>query len=182
MQIGKILYVKTREEWRSWLEKNHTKETEIWFIFYRKAANKPSVSYNDAVEEALCFGWIDSIVKGVDKERFAQKFSKRKPKSNWSGLNIERMRRLIRVKKMTAAGLKYFDSKLLEEYQFTKDILKELKKDKVVWQNFAKFPASYKRIRISFIEGARNKPEEFKKRLRYFFKMTSQNKTFGMIK
>jgi uncharacterized protein YdeI (YjbR/CyaY-like superfamily) len=95
MQITKTFYAKNRKEWRKWLEKNHGKETEIWLIYYRKSTGKPRISYNDAVEEALCFGWIDSIEKGLDEERFAQRFTPRKPKSNWSALNIERMKILF---------------------------------------------------------------------------------------
>jgi uncharacterized protein YdeI (YjbR/CyaY-like superfamily) len=179
MQIGKTLYVKTRKDWREWLEKNHDKEPEIWLIYYRKAAGKPRIPYNEAVEEALCFGWIDSIEKGIDDERFAQRFSPRKPKSNWSVLNLERMKRLIKKGHMTPAGLKYYPGET--EFKIAPDILKELKKDKQVWENFQKFPGIYQRIRIGFIEMARKRPEEFQKRLNYFLKMTKLNKKFGMV-
>ena len=67
MEIGKTLYVKDRDKWRRWLEKNHAKASEIWLIYYRKSSGKPRVSYNDAIEEALCFGWIDSIAKPIDE-------------------------------------------------------------------------------------------------------------------
>lgn len=182
MKIGKTLYVKNREEWRRWLEKHHNEEQEIWLIFYRKYTNKIPVPYSDAVEEALCFGWIDSIVKGVDKESFAQRFSPRKPKSNWSELNKVRMKKLIKEKKMTPAGLAVFKVDSEEVYKIPADILNELKKDKVVWKNFQKFTESYKRIRVGWIDGARKRPAEFKKRLKYFLKMTEKNKMFGMVK
>ena len=181
MQIGKTLYVKTREEWRSWLEKNHQKESEIWLISYRKFTKKTSVLYNDAVEEALCFGWIDSILKKIDLNSYAQRFSPRRANANWSPMNKERMRRLIKDKKMTPAGLAVFEGNLDKPFEIPTDILKELKKDKEVWKNFQKFSDSYKRIRIGWIDGARKRPEEFKKRLKYFLKMTAQNKTFGMV-
>lgn len=105
MKIGMMLHVANREKWRKWLEKFHDKEKEIWLIFYRKSSGKSSISYNDAVEEALCFGWIDSIEKGIDHERFAQRFTPRKPKSKWSESNKERIERLIKDGKMTKAGL-----------------------------------------------------------------------------
>src|SRR5512136_1214620 len=105
MDLGKTLYVTNREQWRSWLAKNHDKEKEIWLVYYRKSSGKPRIPYNDAVEEALCFGWIDSIQKGIDSERFAQRFSPRKPGSNLSEANRERIRRLIEEKKMTPVGL-----------------------------------------------------------------------------
>lgn len=178
MQIGKTLYVKTRKEWRDWLLKNYNKESDIWLLFYRKASGKERIPYDVAVEEALCFGWIDSIVKKVDDDSFAQRFSVRKPKSNWSTLNLERMKRLIKQKLMTPAGLKYYPGGT--KFVIPSDILKEIKKDKTTWENFQKFDKSYQTIRIGFIEGARTRPEEFQKRLRYFLKMTKQNKKFGM--
>lgn len=179
MNIGKTLYVKTRSEWRKWLEKNHDKESEIWLIYYKKASGKPRIPYNESVEEALCFGWIDSILKGIDDERLAQRYSPRKPKSNWSTLNLERMKHLIKDGLMTPAGLKYYPGETV--FKIPADILKELKKDKETWENFQKFDESYQTIRIGFIESARSRPKEFQKRLTHFLKMTKQNKTFGMM-
>jgi len=105
MKVGKMLYVTNREKWREWLERFHDKEKEIWLVFYRKNSGKPRIPYNDTVEEALCFGWIDSIEKGIDHERFAQRFTPRKPKSQWSETNKERVRRLLKDGKMTKSGL-----------------------------------------------------------------------------
>jgi uncharacterized protein YdeI (YjbR/CyaY-like superfamily) len=105
MEIGKTLYVTTREEWRAWLQKHHATEKDIWLVYYRKDSGKPRISYDDAVEEALCYGWIDSIEKRMDTERFAQRFSPRKPTSNLSQSNKERIIRLISQKKMRKAGL-----------------------------------------------------------------------------
>ena len=104
--MGKTLYVIDRSQWRKWLIKNHNKEKEIWLIYYRKASGKPRIPYNDAVEEALCYGWIDSTVKGMDEERFAQRFTPRRSTSVLSEMNRERIRRLIKGKKMTSFGLK----------------------------------------------------------------------------
>lgn len=102
----KTVYFSNRNEWRKWLEKNHDKEKEVWLVYYRKITEKPTVSYNDSVEEALCFGWIDSIEKGVDAERFMGRFTPRKPKSNWSESNRARAKRLIEQGLMTASGRK----------------------------------------------------------------------------
>ena len=96
MKITKALYVPNRKAWRDWLKKHYKTEKEIWLVYYRKQAGKPRIPYNDAVEEALCFGWIDSTVKTLDAERFAQKFSPRKPGSPYSQPNKERLRRLIK--------------------------------------------------------------------------------------
>ena len=108
----KKFYAKNRTNWRRWLSKNHDKEKEVWLIFYKKASGKPGVGYNDAVEEALCFGWIDSIVHANNDESRVQRFSPRNLKSNWSELNRERARRLIAKKLMTPAGLKLLPADL----------------------------------------------------------------------
>lgn len=112
MQITKTLDIKNRAAWRAWLEKNYDKKDEIWLIYYKrsfstnkKSSGIKSISYDEAVEEALCFGWIDGIEKGIDKDRFAQRFTPRREKSNWSKSNIERVKKLIKMGKMTQAGL-----------------------------------------------------------------------------
>jgi uncharacterized protein YdeI (YjbR/CyaY-like superfamily) len=189
MHVGKTLYVTNRKQWRSWLSKNHKREKEIWLIYYRKESGKPRISYNDAVEEALCYGWIDSIAKPHDKESWYQRFSPRKPKSVLSPMNRERVRRLMKARKMTRAGLEAIQHQLKEKIHYPvstkvilpKDILSALKAEPTVWKNFQKFSASYKRIRVGWIDGARKRPMEFKKRLRYFIAMTAKNKRFGMV-
>ncbi|MDA8130138.1 MAG: hypothetical protein M0011_01405 [Elusimicrobia bacterium] len=95
----------TRKAWRAWLAKHHKSAQEIWLIYYKKASGKPSLDYGAAVEEALCYGWIDSVTKGLDKERFAQRFTPRRAKSVLCASNIERLNRLVARKKMTRAGL-----------------------------------------------------------------------------
>ena len=179
----KTLDVGDREEWRAWLQEHHDKEEEIWVVYYRKASGKPRIPYNDAVEEALCFGWIDSQQRGIDEERFAQRFSPRKPGSPWSEMNKQRLRKLATEGKMTSAGLAAAQGvPLNDRFKVSPDIEKAIKEDRQTWQNFRKFPESYRRIRIAFIEAARNRPEEFVKRLNYFLKMTAQNKRFGYVK
>lgn len=104
MEIGETIYVITGEEFRKWLFKNHQTKKEIWLIQYKKATKKPSINYLDAVEEALCFGWIDGLEKSIDAERYALRFSPRRPKSNWTETNKERARKLIAEGRMTEAG------------------------------------------------------------------------------
>src|SRR5689334_18694376 len=104
MEIGETLYVTTRDDFRIWLEANHKLKKEIWLIQFKKATKKPSLPYVDAVEEALCFGWIDGLEKSMDAERYALRFSPRRPKSNWTDTNKERARRLIAEGKMTESG------------------------------------------------------------------------------
>ncbi|TAK63162.1 MAG: hypothetical protein EPO24_04405 [Bacteroidetes bacterium] len=180
MHLTQTLYLSTRAEWRTWLRKHHKTEKEIWLVYYNKQSGKRRIPYNDAVEEALCFGWIDSTQKKIDADSFAQRFTPRKPKSPWSELNKERAKKLIATKKMTKAGFAALGNALEQPFTFPPDILKTIKADKATWKYFRQFPESYQRIRISFIAGARKRPEVFKKRLSYFIKMTAQNKTFGI--
>ena len=189
MNIGNILDVTDSKDWRAWLAKHHKTETEIWLVYYRKETGKPRISYNDAVKEALCYGWIDSIVRSLDKERFAQRFSVRKKTSGLSQMNKERIRTLIRQKKMTKAGLAavahIFDpeKEKVEEFVIPPDILIPLKENEQAWKIFQKLPDSYKRIRIAFIESRRRHgKEQFQTSLKHFIDMTSKNKRFGFVK
>ena len=186
MEIGKTLYVTHRRQWRSWLAKNRTTAHEIWLIYYKKDSGKPRIPYNDAVEEALCYGWIDSITKPIDEKRWAQRFSPRRKNSVLSEMNKERVRRLIKAGKMTKTGLAIIqhhmdERSIVKRFTLPDDILKKLKTDPVVWRNFKKFPESYKHIRIGWIDASRHRPEIFKQRLQYFLKMTAQNKRYGMV-
>lgn len=97
-------YPKSRKEWRAWLQENHANQTSIWLIYYKKNTNMPGITYSEAVDEALCFGWIDSKSKPIDDEKYMQFFCKRKPNSTWSRVNKEKIRRLIEEKLMTHAG------------------------------------------------------------------------------
>jgi len=104
MEIGETIYVTTADEFRKWLIKNHKDKKEIWLIQYKKATKKPSINYVAAVEEAICFGWIDGLEKSMDAERYVLRFSPRRPKSNWTNTNKDRARRLIAEGRMTPAG------------------------------------------------------------------------------
>ena len=179
MKVTRTLHVTDRKKWRAWLRKHYKTEKEIWLVYYKKETGKPRIAYNDAVEEALCFGWIDSIVKTLDAKRSAQRFSPRKPKSKYSPANKERLRKLVKQRKVIKEVLETLGDILEEKLEIPKDILKAIKGNKEAWNNFQKFSDAYKRIRIGFIDGARKRPEEFKKRLRYFIKMTEKNKQYG---
>jgi uncharacterized protein YdeI (YjbR/CyaY-like superfamily) len=182
VNLGKTLIVKNRNEWRNWLSKNHHTEKEIWLVHYRKTSGKWTISYDEALDEALCFGWIDSTVKKIDDEARAQRYTPRRNNSPISEMNKERVRRLIKLEKMTDFGLAKVEKYMDKKFVFPPDIIKTLKKDKQTWENFSNFPEYYKIIRVAFIEDARKLPEMFKRRLNYFLKMTAQNKKFGMIR
>ena len=137
----------------------------------------------------MCYGWIDSTVKGLDKERFAQRFSKRRKNSALSQMNKERIRNLNAQGKMTKAGLDavahVFDPAAdeAEEFEIPQQILTALKANKQAWRNFQKFPGAYQRIRIAYIESRkRHGAEMYQKALEHFIKMTAQNKRFGYVK
>jgi uncharacterized protein YdeI (YjbR/CyaY-like superfamily) len=179
MKLGKTLLVTDRKAWRKWLKENYKTEKEIWLIYYKKGSGRDRILYNDAVEEALCFGWIDSTVKGIDEERFAQRFSHRKPKSKISPANKERLHKLLKEGKVAKDVLADLGSFSAEKFVIKKDILETIRTNKAAWKNFQKLSAAYKRIRIGFIEGARKRPAEFKKRLNYFIKMTEKGKIYG---
>jgi uncharacterized protein YdeI (YjbR/CyaY-like superfamily) len=181
VKVGKSVYVKNRREWRAWLAKHHKREPEIWLIYYKKNSGKPRIPYNDAVDEALCYGWIDSILKPIDARKYAQRFSPRRATSKLSDMNRERVRRLIKSRRMTKAGKAALQHIEERTFRLPADIAARLKANPAAWRNYQKFPASYKRIRIGWIVAARARREAFEQRLRYFLKMTSQNKRFGMV-
>ena len=104
MEVGETLDVRTRSAWRRWLQRHHARKKEIWLVLHAKASGKPSIAYNDAVDEALCYGWIDSIVKKVGTHSRAQRFTPRREGSPVSEMNKARARRLVRERRMTAAG------------------------------------------------------------------------------
>lgn len=185
MKLGKTLYAANRKAWCAWLSKNHAKAKEIWLIYYRKSSGKPRIPYNDAVEEALCFGWIDGTAKRVDGDRFAQRFTPRRRNSGLSQLNRERIKRLIKEKKMTKAGLAAVSHAFRgdEKFVFPKEILAAIRKDTEAWKNFQKLPESYKRIRVAYIGSRMDRDKEaFEKRLRHFIKMTAKGKRFGFVR
>lgn len=173
--MQEVLFAEDRVALRKWFEVNFQTKKEIWIIFPYKSALKESISYNDAVEEALCFGWIDSIMKSYDHESTIQRYSVRNPRSTYSQLNKERIvwlneRGLIHPSVMDSIG--YI---LEEKYVFPCDIIEEVKSDPNTWTNFNTFSDSYKRIRIAYIEAARSRPAEFRKRLDHFIRKTKSN-------
>lgn len=170
-------YFTHREKWRDWLSKNYDKAQEIWLIYPKVATGKPRIPYNDAVEEALCFGWIDSTVKSFDADHTMQRFTPRHARSGYSQANKERLKWLFREKRLLPAVEDNVGSIVREEFDFPVDILDEIKKDKIAWEYYQRFSDSYKRIRIAYIDSSRKRPDEFKKRLSNFIAKTRENKT-----
>ncbi|HEV8367162.1 MAG TPA: YdeI/OmpD-associated family protein [Pyrinomonadaceae bacterium] len=172
MKIRKTLYVTRREEWRAWLTKHHQSETEVWLIYFKKHTGQPRIPYDHAVEEALCFGWIDSIVKRIDDEKFAQKFTPRRDSTRWSALNKRRLHKLIREGRMTKVGLAKIDLAMLGKEPQTKqskvdlDIPRFVKQALIAntkaWEKFRSLSPSHRKAYIRWIMDA--KKEETRKR------------------
>ena len=174
--MSETFHARNREEWRNWLMENFQKKKLVWLMFPKKSSGIESVSYNDAVEEALCFGWIDSTLKAHDESFSIQRYSVRNPKSTYSQLNKERIKWLHKNGLIHESVMKSVEFILDEEFVFPEDILTEIQKDAETWKNYQNFSDSYKRIRIAYIDIAREYPEHYQKRLNHFLAKTKANK------
>ncbi len=190
MRMTEKLHVANRDDWRTWLRNNHDTKKEVWLIYYKKHTGKPRIPYDDAVEEALCFGWIDSTVKKIDDEKFAQKFTPRKDKSKWSETNKKRARKMIKEGKMTKAGLaKIGEAKSNGEWFKTASVRKQLvipsyiekalAANKEAQDNFTNLANGYKRQLVGWITSAKRE-ETRKRRLTHAIRLLEQNKKLGM--
>lgn len=188
MKITMTLYVQTREDWRAWLQAHHQTEREVWFTFYKKHTGQPSVPYGAAVEEALCFGWIDSLIQRVDDDKYVQKFTPRKNNRNWSALNISRMRKLIEAGRMTEAGLAVIPPGLLEaapgpsvqrELAVPSWMEQALMAHPQAWANFNQLAPSYRRQYIGWVAAAKRDGTR-QRRLEEAIVLLAQNKKLGM--
>ena len=173
------LFVSNRNDWRAWLEANHASAPEIWLIYPRKASGQPRIPYNDAVEEALCFGWIDSITRGIDDQRYSQRFTPRRSGSPLSQTNLERLRRLIERGAVLPNIVESVAGEIEAEFEWPQEIVSALKADEQAWANFQTYSEAYQRIRVAYVESRRNKPEEFAKRLANLVTKTAAGKQFG---
>lgn len=177
-------HAKSRKEWRKWLEKNHQSETSVWLIIYHKTSPVKSVYHDEAVEEALCFGWIDSIAHKRDEESKYQFFAVRKPRSNWSKANRERAEKMIAQGLMQPGGQNMIDLakktgtwEALVDVQnsvIPDDLQRLLQKNKTALKNFMAFPPSSKRIILEWILNAK-KPETRQKRIEETVACASKN-------
>lgn len=173
-----LLRVKTRQELRDWLEEHSTTEKCCRIIV--SMAEQPNViQYVDAVEEALCVGWIDGLKKKISDTELAQRLSPRKKNSHWTELNKERVRRLDKLGLMREEGMKALPDMRPESFTIDKDIESRLKEEEQLYQNFIHFPELYRRIRIDTIQSYRNEPDTFNKRLKKFIEHTRENNMYG---
>lgn len=176
MEQTKTFYTDERRAWREWLAENFETEKEIWFVFPLKASGEKGLSYNDAVEEALCFGWIDSTIKPSDSLHRIQRFTPRRKGSEYSRPNIERLIWLESQGMLHPRIREEVLPLISAPYEFPEDILDEIRADETAWANYEKFSEPYKRIRVAYIDAARKRPEEFRRRLNSFIGKTRENK------
>ena len=154
---------KDRDSWRRWLEKNHESAEELWLILYKKHTGKPSIRLDEAVEEALCFGWIDGKLRRIDGEKHEVRFCPRRKGSVWSEINIDRVKRLAREGRMTKAGLDKFKDvekdprfKLFKrDFEIPQFVIDGLKANKKAWREFERLAPSYKKQYVWYIASAK---------------------------
>jgi uncharacterized protein YdeI (YjbR/CyaY-like superfamily) len=184
------LYISNRKEWRKWLKKNHNIIREVWLIYYKKHTGKPRIPYDDAVEEALCFGWIDSTIKRLDDEKYCQKFTPRNDKSNWSEHNKKRVAKMIRQGKMTKAGMikinaakknGEWNKKIVAEINFKmpSELSQLLSANKKAREFFKELSPSHKKQYIGWIASAK-KEETREKRAGEAIRLLKAKQKLGM--
>ena len=157
MEVTNLLDIHTREELYAWYLENHDKVSDFWLRINRAREPFPGVvGYVDAVEVALCFGWIDSTQKRIDDGKPIQHFTPRRKRSNWCWNNIERCRRLIDLSEMTPAGLAVLPEHDPKNFVFEEWVINALKADPIVWKNFNSFPGVYQRIKVDRIQHYNN--------------------------
>lgn len=153
MEVTNLLDIHTREELYAWYLENHDKVSDFWLRINRAIEPYPGVvAYVDAVEVALCFGWIDSTMKRIDEGKPIQHFTPRRKGCNWCRHNIERCRRLIDIGEMTPAGLAVLPDLDPANFVFEQWVIDALKNDPIVWHNFNSFPSAYRRIKVDRIQ------------------------------
>lgn len=183
---SKGLYFKTRKEWKEWLEKNYDKKNEVWMLRYKKHTKKQCISYEDSVEVAICFGWIDGLVNSIDENSYKQRFTPRRANSVWSLLNKNRAEKMIKNGEMTEAGLKTIeDAKKSNKWQnaytlkknneLPADLKKALMKNETAWRNFQNFSLGTKKFYILWINSS-NKKETRANRIKKVVEKSEQNK------
>ncbi len=187
MKITETLHVTDRAKWRGWLKKNHKSKSEIWLVYYKKHSGKPRIPYDDAVEEAVCFGWIDTNVQRIDDNKYAQKFTPRREGSGWSSTNVRRAEKMISLGRMTAAGLRHFQNagkNLVPPRQKTAvipaDLRKALDSNKTAQRNFENFAPGYRRDYIDWVVAAK-RDETRLKRIKAVVERAAKNTKPGML-
>ncbi len=173
IELEKPLVFASREEWRAWLEAHHADTKQTWLVHCKKGASRPCLRYEEGVEEALCFGWIDGMLRSIDGETFALRYTPRRRGSIWAESNKRRVERLIREGRMTAAGLEsiaqakangQWDAATLDVDTVPPDLELALRAHQSAWRAFAEWPASRKKQYLYWVASAK-RPETRQKRI-----------------
>jgi len=165
----KTLDVRTAAGWRTWLSKNHAAVSEIWLVFHKQHTGRPTIAYNDAVDEALCFGWIDSLIRRLDEDRYARKFTPRKLDSRWSTANRKRYAALKAAGRLMQPGLdrppteKSGDAPKPSLDKLPKYIVQAVKKNKAAWSFFERLAPGYRRQYVAWIDSAKQQTTKLKR-------------------
>jgi uncharacterized protein YdeI (YjbR/CyaY-like superfamily) len=177
-------YPKTRAEWRKWLQKNHEKVKAVWLVMYKKDSGQKSIEYAEAVEEALCFGWIDSVVNKRDEDSRYQYFTLRKPKGRWSALNKKRVAAMLKRGLMTKTGQDMIDLAKktgtwdtlteIDKHTVPPDLQKALNKNKTALKYYEAFPPSARHVILAWIQDAK-RPETRQKRIDETVRLAKDN-------
>jgi len=186
----KTIYLQSAEEWRAWLSENYNKTKEIWLIYYKKHTGKPRVPYQQAVEEALCFGWIDSTVKRIDDDTYMQKFTPRKATSRWSEHNKTRVEKMIRKGKMTTEGFRLVEAAKHNgnwdntytsnlNLELSNNLLSILKNNNRAYDTYLNLAPSHKKNYNNWVMSAK-KEETRLKRVREMISMLTKREIPGM--
>ncbi|WP_163881069.1 YdeI/OmpD-associated family protein [Paenibacillus favisporus] len=177
-EVDRFIPVISREALRVWLQENSKTEKSCW-VLVRMSPQSDTLLYLDAVEEALCFGWIDGVKKKISETELAQRLSPRSKQSSWTELNKERVRRLEKLGLMTDEGRKVLPDMNYDSFRIDPVIEQRLQEEKQVYENFMAFPDLYTRVRIDTIQSYMNQPELFQSRLDKFITHTRENKMYG---
>ena len=187
MQLTQTFHASDRSTWRAWLEENHASAREVWLIYDKSRTGQPCISYEESVEEALCFGWIDSLIHSIDNDRYARKFTPRRTGSPWSETNKRRVSKIIAERRMTPAGLAKIDypldepppAKVKSELVIPEWISLGLKPSAAAWENFCNLPPSHKKRYLAWLTSAK-KEETRLRNLEKAIRMLEQNMRLEM--
>lgn len=187
----KKLYFQTREEWRAWLSENHASENEVWLVYYKKGTGKPSMKYGESVEEAICFGWVDSIIKKIDEERYVRKFTPRREDSAWSESNKKRAEKMIKQDLMTEHGLRLVDTAKVSgkwdektkrpelTSKMSPEFRRALDENPKAKQAYGSMPRSHQKEYLGWIETTK-RPETRQRRIAESIRLLEKNEKLGL--
>jgi uncharacterized protein YdeI (YjbR/CyaY-like superfamily) len=181
----KTLDARNCEQWREWLVKHNDSESEVWLVFNKRQTGRPSIAYDEAVDEALCFGWIDSLIKRLDDDRYARKFTPRKPDSRWSTANRKRYAQVKASGRLTPAGLKRaptdrsYDAPGPAPSKVPQYIQQALRSRPAAWNYFQSLAPSYRRMYIGWIDSAKRQ-ETKTRRLQEAMGLLAAGKKLGL--